>query len=126
MMCSKRTSRFSALFLVIVAALVMAGIGLVFAQEGDREGLTWLKEHHKVVRPDEIVVSGTLFTIVPSSHRMVVKSGNPEKTLVLGFDDGVEVGDGKDALTPGDLQRGDQLVVVLRRNVVARAIFKTK
>ena len=126
MKCNKRSSRFSALFLFMLAALVVAGIGLVFAQEGDREGLTWLKEHHKVVRPDEIVVSGTLFTIVPASHRMVVKTGNPEKTLVLGFDDGVEVGDGKDTLAPGDLQRGDTLVVVLRRNVVARAIFKSK
>jgi len=126
MICSKRPSRFSALLLLSIAALVMAGIGLVFAQEGDREGLTWLKEHHKVVRPDEIVVSGTLFTIVPASHRMVVKSGNPEKTLVLGFEDSVEVGDSKATLTATDLQRGDQLVVVLRRNVMARAIFKTK
>jgi hypothetical protein len=114
------------MLIFVFIALLVAGIGLVFAQEGDREGLTWLKDHHKVVRPDEIVLSGTLFTIVPSSHRMVVKSGNPEKTLVLGFDDGVEVSDGKATLAPGDLQRGDQLVVVLRRNVMARAIFKTK
>ena len=126
MKCIKRSSRFSALFLLAVAVLVTAGIGLVFAQEGDREGLTWLKEHHKAVRPDEIVVSGTLFTIVPASHRMVVKSGNPEKTLVLGFEDSVEVGDSKSTLTPGDLQRGDQLVVILRRNVSARAIYKSK
>ena len=113
--------------LLFIGILLLWGYtGPTLSQEGDAQGLNWLKEHRKPVRPDEIVVSGTLFTIVPSSHRMVVKSGNPEKTLVLGFGDDVEVSDGKDNLTATDLQRGDQLVVVLRRNVMARAIYRAK
>ncbi len=124
MLCKK--SHYSTLLFIIVAILLLGCVGLVIAQEGDAQGLSWLKEHRKPVRPDEIVVSGTLFTIVPTSHRMVVKSGNPEKTLVLGFGDEVEVSDGKANLTAADLQRGDQLVVVLRRNVMARAIYKSK
>ncbi len=124
-MCNIRHSRLGAL-LIIAALLFLGYVGPTLSQEGDLQGLTWLKEHRKPVRPDEIVVSGTLFTIVPSSHRMVMKSGNPEKTLVLGFGDDVEVSDGKDSLAAGDLQRGDQLVVVLRRNVMARAIYKAK
>ena len=113
--------------LLFIGTLLFWGYtGQTLSQEGDAQGLNWLREHRKAVRPDEIVVSGTLFTIVPTSHRMVVKSGNPEKTLVLGFGDDVEVSDGKDNLTAGDLQRGDQLVVILRRNVMARAIFKAK
>ncbi len=119
------SSRCSAL-LIIGAILLLGGVGPARAQEGDAQALSWLKEHRKPVRPDEIVVLGTLFTIVPSSHRMVVKSGNPEKTLVLGFGDDVEVSDGKDNMAAANLQRGDQLVVVLRRNVMARAIYKAK
>lgn len=113
---------------LLLGATLLLGYGCISlnAQEGDAQALTWLRDHRKPVRPDEIVVAGTLFTIVPASHRMVVKSGNPEKTLVLGFGDDVEVGDGKDNLTAGDLQRGDQLVVILRRNVMARAIYKAK
>jgi hypothetical protein len=124
-MRSNRSSRFSA-FLVITAILLLSWVGLALAQEGEAQAIGWLKDHRKAVRPDEIVVSGTLFTIIPSSHRMVVKSGNPEKTLVLGFADDVEVGDGKDSMNAADLQRGDQLVVILRRNVMARAIYKAK
>lgn len=124
-MCGNRTSPISALVL-IGAMIFLACLSPALAQEGDAQGLSWLKDHRKPVRPDEIVVSGTLFTIVPTSHRMVVKSGNPEKTLVLGFGDDVEVSDGKDSMTASDLQRGDQLVIVLRKNVMARAIFKQK
>jgi hypothetical protein len=83
-----KSGRFMALF--IVAGLLLLGfVGLVVAQEGNAQALGWLKEHRKPVRPDEIVVSGILFTIVPTSHRMIVKSGNQEKTLVLGFGDDV-------------------------------------
>ncbi len=113
--------------LLVIGMLFLWGyVGPTLSQEGDAQGLSWLREHRKPVRPDEFVLSGTLFTIVPSSHRMVVKSGNPEKTLVLGFNDDVEVSDGKDALTANDLQRGDQLVVILRKNVIARAIYRAK
>lgn len=124
MRCFK-SCRFATLLVFGIALLLGYGC-LALGQEGEAAALGWLKEHRKPVRPDEIVVSGTLFTIVPTSHRMVVKSGNPEKTLVLGFGDDVEVGNGKDTLTANDLQRGDQLVVILRRNVMARAIYKSK
>jgi hypothetical protein len=124
-MFANKSGRLAAL-LFVTAFLLLGFVGLVLAQEGDAQALGWLKDHRKPVRPDEVVVSGTLFTIVPTSHRMVVKSGNPEKTLVLGFGDDVEVSDGKDNLAAGDLQRGDNLVVVLRRNMIARSIYKAK
>lgn len=115
-----------AAFLTFGMVFLFAGTSLTAAQNSDSEAVNWLKQHNILPRPDEQVFMATLFSIVPTSHRMVVKAGNPEKTLVLGFSDSVKVTDGKSDLSLNDLQRGSQLVVVLRRTGSVRAIHLAK
>jgi len=113
------------LFLVCVS-IPMIGASVSYGQEGDRAALDWLRDNKIPVRGDEVVVEGTIFTIVPASKRMVIKSGTPEKTLVLGFADDVEVSNGKAKIALEDLGRGNSVVVILRKTSNARAIYQKK
>lgn len=122
-MTGRRSSGVLIMFLVGLSFL-MIGPSLSYGQDGGRSGLDWLRDNKIPVRSDEVVVEGTIFTIVPASKRMVIKSGNPQKTLVLGFMDNVEVSNGKSKIALDSLARGNSVVVILRKTSYARAIFQ--
>lgn len=56
---------------------------------------------------------GTLVTIVPSSGRVIVKSGADQKTMVLALSSGFKVMEGKMAVDASSLERGQTVVLVL-------------
>jgi hypothetical protein len=109
---------------LFVFTLLIVGTGTIGIGSGNSTAQDWLRENRIVVLNSEVVVEGTIFSILPASKRMVLKSGNPEKTLVLGLLDGVEVSDGKAKLPIDTLQRGNDVLVVLIKTGYARAIYK--
>ena len=77
--------------------------------------------------PDEndVLLKVDLFTVVPSVKRMVVRTSESAKTLVLGLSTETFVKDGENFLEFTDLKRGDPLILVVGADhVTVREIYK--
>jgi len=77
------------------------------------DALDFLRKWEIKLKSDEGVLKGTLVTIVPSSGRLIIKTAGEEKTVVLALASGFKVMEGKLAVDPESLQRGQEVVLIL-------------
>ncbi|GAB4253065.1 MAG: hypothetical protein Kow00109_28720 [Acidobacteriota bacterium] len=77
------------------------------------DAMDFLRKWDVKLKPNEGALMGTLVTIVPSSGRLIVKTGADQKTVVLALSSGFKVMEGKMAVDPSSLERGQTVVLVL-------------
>lgn len=120
----RKNEKLQGLGFVLFLLGVLFSSFLVLAQRRDSDAVKWLIENNIKARPDEIVIRARLFTIVVDKHRMVVKTGSPEETVVVGFEDNVRMTVSGREISAEELTRGDEVVIIYRRTGTVREIHK--
>ncbi|HEY2933481.1 MAG TPA: hypothetical protein VGK99_17210 [Acidobacteriota bacterium] len=59
------------------------------------------------------VMLAEVFTVAPEDSKMVVRLGNPTRTMVLGIGEKATVKQGKKTIKLKDLKRGDKVILLL-------------
>ncbi|MEJ2077004.1 MAG: hypothetical protein P8020_13325 [Acidobacteriota bacterium] len=86
------------------------------------DATNFLRKWQVQLKPGEGTMMADLVTIVPTSHRIIVKTTDAaEKTVVLALSPQCKVMEGKMAIEPSSLERGQTVVLVM--DVSSKAVL---